>query len=226
MTIPVRHPAKPYDRVAGLAYLLTTTAALLTWILVDSVLLDPDSVRQSVLNIASHQDLFRAGLVGDLVMFAADVLLIVSLYITVRSVDNNLALLGLLWRSGAITLGTVAVLMAFIALDVVGGDAAPALGALFLMARESAYVLVVVFISLGSLVFSYLFFKSNLVPQGLSAFGLLAYAILLAGGLATLFLPQYAAQIQLSYALALAYELIMGLWLLILGINTRAQVKS
>jgi hypothetical protein len=80
---------------------------------------------------------------------------------------------------------------------------------------------VLVFLCLGTLVFCYLLFRSRYVPRALAAYGIVSFAILLVGALVRLLAPGYAEAALLSYAPGILFELGIGAWLLLQGVDLR-----
>ena len=75
----------------------------------------------------------------------------------------------------------------------------------------------------GSILFFYLFFKSNYIPRLLAVFGLFASALVPIMGFSFLIVPQPPQMLQLGWAPIFATEILVGLWLLFKGINLRSQ---
>ena len=83
-----------YARLAGFMYLLLIAVCLLG-VMITSRFVAPGSLAETTHRIVAHELLFRFGLaLGSLNALCA-VLLAVSLYVAVRMVDKNLALLAL-----------------------------------------------------------------------------------------------------------------------------------
>jgi uncharacterized protein DUF4386 len=78
-------------RVAGLWYLVIVLVGPLRLIYIPSKLFVTSDAAATVANIATHQSLFRAGIVGDLIGNVALVLLTLAFYRLFQGVDRNLA---------------------------------------------------------------------------------------------------------------------------------------
>lgn len=216
-------------RVAGLAYLLIIITSVLSMIFLDSKLTVKGNTAATVNNIMANEVLFRIMTAYDLIMFTSVVILSLALYVTLKPVSRNLALLALLWRLGEVIIGGVAVLSSLIVLVLLNGadysavfetGQLHALVGLFLHVRFAAFSIVFVFLSLGSIVFFYLFFKSKYVPRILAALGIFSFSLMLMWPFVNIFSPNYAAMIQgASFAPAIIFELIIGFWLLSKGVN-------
>ena len=174
-------------RVAGFLYLIIIVTSLLSMIFIDSKLIVPGDDAATFDNIAANELLFRIGVAYDLTMFASVVILAWALYVILKTVNKNLALLALFWRLGEAILGGVVVLISFIVLQLLnGGDYSTAfetgqlqaLIGLFLNVRNAGLNIVIVFLCLGTIVFCYLFFKSRYVPRILAAWGIFSFSLM------------------------------------------------
>ena len=224
-----------YARVAGFAYLAIIITSILTLIFVESKLVVDGNAAATTQNIMANELLFRIGLAVDLFMFAGVVLLSLALYIILKTVNKNLALLALLWRMTEAVLGGVTVLAGMVVVlllngkdyfTIFGTEQLQALVMLFLNVRTAGFHIVIIFVGLGSIVFFYLFFKSKYIPRILAAFGIASFFLMLVGSLVNILTPHYAELAMLSYAPAILFELTIGAWLLIKGVDVEQWEKS
>ncbi len=222
-----------YARVAGLAYIITLLLGIFSVNLVESRLIVPGDYTVTVDNILANALLFRFGIAGEIMMFALVVLLSWALYVILRPVNRNLALLALLWRMGEAIIGAgVAVLSGFIPLLILRNETsfdAPQLKGLvgsFLTLRSAGLDVVLIFIGLGGTVFCYLFFKSEYVPRTLAVWGILTYLSMLTVSLASIILPDFPEVAKMVfYVPGGLFEMIFGFWLLIRGVNIQEWQK-
>ena len=84
-------------RVVGLAYLLAIVPAVFAEFYVSSQLMVNGNAAQTALNIMAHERLFRLGIASNLAVFVVDVVLITALYVVLKPVHRNLALLAAFW---------------------------------------------------------------------------------------------------------------------------------
>src|SRR5713101_1992389 len=96
-------------RVVGLAYLLAIPPALFA----EAVAAAP--------NLTAHERLFRLGTASNLAAFALDVVLITALYVVLKPVNRNLALLATFWGLIETAILVVATLSDLEALRVLSG---------------------------------------------------------------------------------------------------------
>lgn len=203
-------------RAAGAAYLLIIVTSLASMVVVDSKLTVESDAQATLRNIAEHQTLYRGGLAYEVLMFASVIFLAWALYVVLREVDERLAFLGMLWRVAEGTLGAAAVLLGLLISRLASGRSDLAVAMLDL--RAGAYDLVLVFISLGTLVNAWLFFRARLIPRALSVLGLVSFAAMLAGSLANVVLVERGSWTMAVYTPGIVFEVLIGVWLLVRGV--------
>jgi hypothetical protein len=222
-----------YARVAGLAYVIVILLGIFSVNFVESSLIVSGNDEATVNNIMANELLFRICIVGEIMMFVLVVLLSWALYVILKTVNRNLALLALLWRVGeAIIGGGVTVLSGLIPLLLLNGEAVfeaeqlQAMVGLFLDVRTAGLDVVLIFIGMGGTLFCYLFFKSKYVPRILAAWGMLTYVSMLILAFASILLPNLPEMIKMIfYAPGGLFEITFGLWLLIKGVNVEQWEK-
>ena len=217
-----------YARVAGFAYLAIIITSILNLIFVETKLVVDGNAAATTDNILANALLFRVGLAVDLVMFAGVVLLSLTLYLILKTVDNNLALLALLWRATEAVIGLFAVLAGMFVVLLLDGDnfftvfkaeQVQALVHLFLQARAIGFDIAIFFLSLGTIVFCYLLLKSRYIPRNLAIFGLISFPVMLLGSLVNILSSGYAEIVMVSYVPGILFEVVVGAWLLFKGLN-------
>jgi hypothetical protein len=222
-----------YARVAGLAYVIIIILGIFgVGFLVESNIVS-GNYAATVNNIMANELLFRIGIVGEIMMFVLVVLLSLALYVILKTVNKNLALLALLWRLGeAIIGGGVTVISGLIPLLLLNDEAVfeteqlQALVGLFLNVRTAGLDVVLIFIGMGGTLFCYLFFKSKYVPRILAVWGMLTYVSMLILAFISILLPNLPETIKMVfYVPGGLFEIIFGLWLLVKGINVEQWEK-
>ena len=216
-----------YARVAGVAYVIIIMLGILSvGFLVESNIVEGNDAA-TVNNIMANELLFRIGIAGEIMMFVLVVLLSLALYVILKTVDKNLALLALLWRLGeAVIGGCVTVISGIIPLLLLNSETEfeteqlQALVGLFLDVRNAGLDVVLIFIGMGGTVFCYLFFKSKYVPRILAAWGMLTYLSMLILAFVSIIFPNLPEATKMAfYAPGGLFEIIFGLWLLVKGVN-------
>ncbi len=216
-------------RVAGLMYVIIIITSLLSMIFGPSKLIVKGNIAETFNNIMANEVLFRIGTAYDLIMYASVVILSLALYVVLKTVNKNLALLALLWRLGEAILGCLSVLSSLIVLLLLKGEnylavfnteQLQAFIGVFLNVSSAAISIVFVFLSLGTIIFCYLFYKSKYIPRILAAFGIFSFLLMLICALVNIILPIKA--LMAFGAPAILFEIIIGFWLLIKGVKVQS----
>ena len=223
-----------YARFAGVMYFFTVFDV--TGVVIAARVSGTGNFLATAHSVAASDALYRIGLVSGLVGNMSTILLAVALYVTLRPVDRNLAMTALLFRLAESTIGGMVVVFGFATLQIyldanhTTAFDANQLGALAdLVSRLSGAGtnVSVVFFSLGSALFFYLFLRSAYIPRILAMWGLLGSVFCLAAFAANLLLPQPSELLLGVGALPIGIaEPVVGLWLLIRGIDLHQQVSG
>ena len=223
-----------YSRVAGFAYVIIIMLGVFSVSFIDSNIVVPGNDAATVNNIMANELRFRIIVASEIVMYALVILLSLSLYVILKTVNKNLALLALLWRLGeAVIGGGVTVLTGIIPLLLLSGGLSfetvqlQALVGLFLDVRNAGLDVVLTFVGMGGSVFCYLFFKSKYVPRILAVWGILTYTSMLVLSFASILLSNLPETLKMVfYAPGGLFEMIFGLWLLIKGVNIKKAISA
>jgi uncharacterized protein DUF4386 len=216
-------------RVVGVLYLLTMATAMFSQLYVDGQLLVRGDALLSARNIAASEQLFRVGIVFDLATVAGVVALVWALYVILKPVNRNLAMLAAVFRFVECSIIAATISNAFVTLRVLeGADYLSALGTehsqalarLVLVGQGAGFLIAFVFLGIGSTVFSVLWFKSGYIPRALAAWGVFSSSTLAIVTLANMVFPSLGDLMGLAYmAPMFIYEVGLGLWLLVIGIK-------
>jgi hypothetical protein len=90
--------------------------------------------------------------------------------------------------------------------------------------QSAARSILIVFFGLGTIVFCYLLFKSKYIPRILAVFGIFSFLLMLYPLVAILFPIPVELQI-VFHVPGILFEVIIGLWLLIKGVNVEQWEK-
>jgi hypothetical protein len=236
------NPNKKIARIAGFMFLLIVIGWTLNWIFVDSKIHAAGNVMATVNKIMANELLFRIGIANELIFSISGMVLALALYIILKPVNKNLALLALCWKLMDAIIGTVNVLVTFIVLQMVNGKAAMTvckpeqlqdIAGLFFNIRSNGAAIAMLFLGLGFMVFFYLLFKSKYVPGILAGFGILSYFLIFVNSLANILVPQNAAVLTMVNPISMIFmtpsilfELTIGFWFIFKGINIPPQDNS
>ena len=220
-----------YARFAGLMYLFT--AFDFTGVVILSRISGSGPFLDMAHRIAASETLYRIGLLCGLLGTLSTILLAIGLYVTLKPVDGNLAMMALLFRLAESVIGGAAIVFSFANLQIyleanhASAFDAGQLGALAdLFSRTSAVGIniSVIFFSAGSTIFFYLFLNSAYIPRFLALWGLIGSLFCMAAFVGNLLLPQSSGALLGLGGLPIGIaEPVLGLWLVIRGINTNAH---
>ncbi|MGB3343119.1 MAG: DUF4386 domain-containing protein [Aequorivita sp.] len=140
----------------------------------------------------------------DVIYIISAFLLAITLYQTLKPVNQKLALIALFWRLGETF--TVVFMMIF---SIEG------------KAHTVGFNISAILFSIGSLIFYYLFFQSKYIPQIISVFGIVASVLVTLVGLTILIYPDVSTVIQFGWIPMIIAEIATGVWLLLKGLKPR-----
>lgn len=220
-----------YARLAGFLYLTIIVTSILSMIVIQTPLIVDGDPAATVARIKADETLFRAGLVYDMVMFAAVIALAWALYVILRGVDRNQALLGLLWRMAEAIVGAVGVLFGVLIVLLVHSKGlepvqVQAWVEVLVSARAVGFDVTILFLSLGTIVYGRLLYRSRYIPRALAGLGIAAFVLMLAGALVDVLLPRYQDVVMIGWAPGIVFEAAIGVWLLVKGIQEREPVPA
>jgi hypothetical protein len=222
-----------WARVVGFSYVFALLPAIFAEFYVSGRLFVADNAIATAQNIITHERLFRLGIASNLLVFAADVLLVTALYVVLERVNRRLALLAVFFRLIETTILFVAVLNDFDVLRLLSGasylttiksDQLAALARVSIGAHTSAYGVALLLFGFGSPVFCYLWLRSGYIPKPLAVWGLLASIWIGICSFAFIVFPELRQVISIGYygGPIFLFELTIGLWLLIKSVRPAA----
>ena len=88
---------KTLTRIGGALYVFIIVAGIFGELFVRGALIVSGNAAATAANVAAHEGLWRLGIAGDLAMHVADLPLLVILYVLMRPVNRDLALLVVLF---------------------------------------------------------------------------------------------------------------------------------
>src|SRR5438477_11474159 len=109
-------------RVVGFSYLFALPPAIFAEFYVLDRLIVSNNAVDTARNIMTHERLFRLGTASNLTVFAIDIALITALYLVLKPVSRNLALLAAFWALIEAARFVVTLLTDLDALRLLGGD--------------------------------------------------------------------------------------------------------
>jgi hypothetical protein len=218
-------------RIAGLLYLIIFCLGLFAELFVRQKLIVPGDIGTTVKNIMASESLFRLALVSDLIRHTFLILLPLVLYLLLKMVNRNIALLMVLFALVGVPIGMLNMLNHFAALLLLSGaDYLTAFGTdqlhaqvMFLLELHGYGELIPQFLGLWLLPLGYLVFKSGFLPRILGVLlmiGCFGYLV------DDLLFILFSSSNEMLSLFAFIGELFFALWLLIKGVNVEAWEKG
>jgi hypothetical protein len=214
-------------RMAGLFYLIfILTTVLATY--VRSRLIVSGDAAATASNIMGSELFFRIGFVTELVSAVFFLLAAWALYVLLKPVNKNLALLFLLLNLGGVAVECINALNLFAALQFLSGanylnvfqtGQLQAMAMSFLNSYTSGFMIAQIFFSAWLLPLGYLVYKSRFLPRFLGILLILDFFGNLSWFLQFFLLPDYGILAYPGNAIGFIAEISLTLWLLIMGVK-------
>lgn len=210
---------RPLARLGGAFYLCIILCGLTAELAVRGQLIVQGAADETAANILAAPGLFRLGLALDLTMVLADIGLAVVLFLLLRPADAGLALGAMVLRLMQAAVLAANLLAYYGALMLLERGGAPDQALFLLDLHRHGYDLGLIFFGAQCLVLGLLLLRAAWFPSALGVLSMAAGAVYLIGS-GTLFLaPGLNAVLQPLYAIPVAAELTLCLYLLIRGLN-------
>ena len=224
-------------KVAGFACLFGIAIVIYSNYGIYEHLIVPGNVAETARNIVAHETLFRLSLVCNVAYTTTVIVLLAALYVILKPVNPGLALVGaffrlvfaLMWLLTALNMISALRLLGSASyLQVFEADRLQALARLHLGANFDDYYVGLPFFSLASTVCSYLWLKSNYIPKGLAAFGLVSSVWCVICAFVFLIFPHFNKIVNdywFDSPMAI-FELVLSFWLLFKGLRPTLVADS
>ena len=221
-----------YAKLAGLMYLLTNALAIFAHWSAGQFIASRDPA-QTAANIKGATAGYRLTIAAELVTVAGTIALFLALYVVLRTVDRNLALLAAFWRLAENCVLAGMTFTSFVAVELISGgsyaagaDAGQLQVLMYALIRVHQYGFQVgfLFLGLGSALFSYLWLKSGYIPRLIAIWGIFASSVMAAVALVVIVYPPFFGMVTMAYMAPMAiYEIGLGIWLLTRGIRVTSN---
>jgi hypothetical protein len=214
-------------RLAGFMFLFIIAVYILAMVIAARLQVPGDFAATARTVMASEQ-LYRFALSCNLIAGVGTLFLAMGLYVILKPVDADLALLALLFRTIEAALTGVSVVFSFTLLRLYkGGDPITAFdpnqlsvfSALRAAAGTATYNVTAFFFGFGSIVFFLLFLKSSLIPKPLSIIGIIGSILVPIICYGSLVWPQYGKMLQIGWIPIAIAEVSAGALLLVRGVG-------
>jgi Domain of unknown function (DUF4386) len=221
--------AQQYARTGGVLYLIIIAAGLFAEVLGRDRLIVASNAAATATNIVAHESLFRFGIVADLITFLLAIVLTMILYVLLKPVNSNLALLTVLLNLVQDAIGGINALNTYRPLQLLGGadylkvftrEQLQAMALLSLKAHSVGFGIALMFFGLCCVILGYLVFESGYFPKVLGILLAFAGACYLADSFALILSPAVASGLFPVIAVpAFIGELSFALWLTVKGVS-------
>jgi hypothetical protein len=219
-----------YARLAGFGLLLMAILAIFSNFFVIESLIIPGDATTTANNIIANELLFRSGMASFIIVLILDVLVAWALYVLLKPVNKNLALLASWFRLIYTAIFGVALYNLLSVLQILSGadyltvfetDQLHAQVMLFINAFNNGWLIGLVFFGFHLFVVGYLIFKSGFMPRILGILLIVSSMGYLIDNFAKLLLSNYT-DYETIFLLIVAVpgvigELSLAIWLLFKG---------
>ncbi|WP_163852856.1 DUF4386 domain-containing protein [Paenibacillus elgii] len=215
---------------AGISLIIMALVSFFSYGFVHGSLVVKSDAGATFNNIVSSNSLFKAEIVGWVIILISDVVVAWALYIFLKPINKNLSLLGAWLRLTYSAILEMAILSLIVVLHLSGPgtylasfqtEQIQSLTMLFLEAFESIWSIGLIVFGGHLLIIGYVALKSGSIPRVIGILLLLAAIGYIVIHLSKTFLPQYdgaIAILNLVFAIPMiAGELGFGIWLLLRG---------
>src|SRR4051812_1146887 len=215
-------------KIVGILYLATMATSIVGYVLRGPMLVLGNAAETATRIIASER-LYRISLVTDLITVGGVIVLFWAIYVVLKPVNSNVALLAVFFRIAENVILAGITLCGFATAALLGDSPhlrafdVPQLQALIytlgVPVHGAGFNVGFVFLGLGSSVFAYLWLKSGYIPRFIAIWGIFASALFCVVTLAIMAFPRLGA-LGLLHMMPLGiFEVGLGFWLLIKGIR-------
>lgn len=220
---------QPYARFAGLLYLLIIVAGVLGELVIRGTMVVGGDAAATAARIAASPQLWRIGIAGDLLMHVCDVFVMWAIYVILRPVSRNLALLVLLFNliQTAVLVANKLILLVplFLLTEPLYASAfdpaqLQAWSSLAIDLHGHGFAVGLIFFGFVLLIEGYLVRKSRFLPPLIGALMQLAGACYLVNSVALLLAPDIASLLFPAILVpCFIAELSFALWMLVKGVD-------
>jgi hypothetical protein len=220
------------SRIGGALYLIIIVIGLFGEAFVRSRIVVSGDATATAAHLQSMTSLWRFGVAAECVLLIATVVLALILYVLLRPVSRDLALLAVFFNLVTVAVEAVAALNLVAALFPLGHaeylaafqpEQRAAMAMLSVKAHSHGFGLALIFFGCECLVLGYLIFRSGYLPKAIGVLMQIAGVCYLANSFANLLAPRLASLMFPAILMpALVGEASLCLWLLVKGVNVES----
>jgi len=226
----ISNPNKNLARVAGFLYLIMIICGMAAQLIRGGLIVRGNGVATASTIMAS-ESLFRVAFISDLLMATVFLLFAWALYMLLKQVNKNIALLFVLLATASVAILSLNLLNQFAIilllsdtsyLAAFGAVQLNALVMLFADLQYYGYYIAQISFGLWLVPLGYLVIKSGFLPRILGMLLIIAAFGHMSGSFAAFMLPGFESLADLFAAL----EIPFGLWLLVKGVKSPQPAKN
>ena len=215
-------------RIAGFLYLMYMVITIPADALGRSPLIVFGDAATTARNIMASEWQFRIGITGDLVSSVFFLLAAWALYVLLKPVNKDFALLFLLLNLGGVAVYSINLLNQFAAVLLLSGadylkvfqaDQLQSLAMFFLNLHKNGYWIAQIFFGAWLFPLGYLVYKSGFLPKILGIVMMIHFVGWTMTSLQFFLFPGFTAITYVTYPLGFISEFGLTLWLLIMGVK-------
>jgi hypothetical protein len=236
MISPIYESQHKAARVAGFSFLLAIATIIVANYGISFRFIVPGNVVDTAKNIRDNETLFRLNIACNLIYSATLVVLLSSLYLMLKNVNQILALIAAFCRMLLAVTWCLTVLNSLGALRLLGNTPyvsffeatkLQVLARLCLASSYDAYYVGLPFWAVASTICSYLLFRSRYIPKPLAMYGIVSSAWCVFCAFAFIIYPHFESTISAGWfdMPMVIFEIILGLWLLLKGLRLTGMAQ-
>ncbi len=216
-------------RAAGFLYLIIIVVGLFAEIFVRSKLIVSEDATSTANNIMASEQLWRIGFAGSLIMLVCAIPLALIMYVLLRPVSRNIALLAVFFNLVSIAVEALNNLNSFAALFPLGSSdylkafepqQLHVLAYHSLRMHTSGYNISLIFFGMNCFFWGYLIFKSGYFPKILGVLLIICALCYVTNSFAWFLAPKFAAVLIPGILVpCFIAEASLCLWLIVKGVN-------
>ncbi|MBK8490405.1 MAG: DUF4386 domain-containing protein [Saprospirales bacterium] len=221
-----------YTRIGGILYLFIIVAAGFGEIFVRGSLIVWGDPATTAANIQGSETLFRLGLAGEMLTVVCDISLAMILYVLLKPVHRNLALVAAFFRLSFISIYGVTKLFEIAALVVLGRAGSQTvfepgqlheLAYMSLQVHSLGYGVSLLLFGCCCILFGHLIHRSGYLPKTIGILLVIGGWGYVVFSLAQILAPAFAGKYLFPWIILPAFfaELGLALWLLIKGVDVQ-----
>jgi hypothetical protein len=210
---------------AGIAFLFAIALVVFSNFSINFRFIIPNKAAETARNIMDNQTLFHINIFCNLIYLITMIILFTSLYIILKPVNKNLALVAVFFRLIYALMWGIMALNTFSALRILGEASylpvfktaqLQTLSMLHLSSSWDAYYIGLPFWGLASAVCSYLWLKSGYIPKALAVFGFFSSIWCVICAFIFIISPNFGKIVNLWFfdMPLVIFEITLGFWLI------------